>query len=211
MNLKTILAAVFALFVGIGGTAAYFYFDRLNDARNAPPIPPAKVETPAETKSPAPPAPPANAANSNTVAPVNSVNSNVKNGALKDEDLSLGGVSYGASINDVRAVHGEPYKIEDKRKWRGTRAVVYDYANLFDLYVVDGIVRCIKIDHLNGLATTKNISVGSSANDVIAAYGEPSMRDKDHFVYQAANNPTIGIEFEIEHGFVEEIRVGMLK
>lgn len=210
MNIKTLLAVFFALIVGIGGTAAYFYLDRLENAWNAPPVPPVRVETQKVIEEPPENiAPPAHDKHSkHSVEKVSVANA----GALKNEDLAIGGISYGASVNDVRATHGEPFKVENKRKWRGhIAATVYVYPGLFDLYVVDGIVRCIKVEHLNNLNTKRDIGVGASINDVLAAYGEPNLRDNDHFVYYVEGNVALGIDFEIDHGFVEEIRVGMLK
>ncbi|MBR3623502.1 MAG: hypothetical protein IKN43_09180 [Selenomonadaceae bacterium] len=200
MNLKVVFAVIFALLVGIGGTSAYFYFDKLDRSVNAPPIPPAKSEAPAppeNTKNP--PAPPA----------VSKVDTK---GALSEADLVLGGISYGASIEDVKKVHGEPYETERKHKWHGnSQPVVYEYHKLFDVYIIDNIVRAVKVDRANGLSTSKNIGVGASVNDVIKAYGEPNIREKDRMIYLTANNPSLGIEFEIEHGAVDEIRVGLIK
>ena len=207
MNLKVILAVVFAFLVGIGGTSAYFYFDRLNNAWNAPPVPPAKTE------SAPPPIEPSTAGNPKEPAPKGPVAPAVAtNGTLTEADLAIGGISVGASINDVRTAHGEPYKIENKHKWHGrTQATVYEYPSLFDLYVVDGIVHAIKLDRLNGLRTSKNIGIGSTFEDIVKAYGEPNLKDKDHAVYFVKDNPSMGIDFEIEHGLVEEIRAGLLK
>lgn len=211
MNFRVILAVIFALLAGIGGTMAYFYFDRLEQAKNMPPIPPAQIEQakPAEM----PPVPPANAKTPQdaTIPPAQKLTPITK-GALKTEDLVIGDVSVGASVDAVRAAHGEPYETENKSKWHGhMSATVYEYAGLFDLYVNDGIVRAIKVDKLNGLATSKNITVGSAMNEVIKAYGEPSARHKDHLIYFVENNPNMGIEFEIDAGFVDEIKVGLLK
>ncbi len=205
MSIKTILAMVFALLVGIGGASAYFYFQRIDNALNAPPVPPARITEIPKNETPNVPAADTKNPPVQKVAPV-------AKGSLKEEDLVLGGISYGASIEAVRAAHGEPHKIENKHKWHGnTPVAVYDYANLFDLYVVDNVVRCIKVEDLNGLGTNKNIVVGSTMEDVIAAYGEPNFRDKDKIVYHLENNPSLGIMFEMDISFVEEIKVGVLK
>ena len=205
MNIKTVLAVIFALLIGIGGTVAYFYFQRLDRALDAPPVPPAKTQEVPKNEDKDAPAPNAQNPPLQRVTPISK-------GSLKTEDLAIGGISYGAAINDVKAAHGEPQRIENKHKWRGNAATsVYEYYALFDLYVIDGIVRGIKVDHLNSIKTTKNISVGDTIEDVLKAYGEPNMRNKDRIIYYLENNPTVGIEFEFEHGFLEEIRVGLLK
>lgn len=207
MNIKTILAVIFALFVGIGGTVAYFYFDRLEKAQNTPPIPPAKIEKVAPPQNAASPSSNAKAETSR-IKPIPSANKS----AISSEDLVIGGISVGASIDAVRSAHGEPIGTKTKHRWHGgASATVYEYPALFDIYVVDGVVRAIKIDYPNGIKTGKNISVGSTAEEVIAAYGEPSGKDKNHLVYFVENEPGLGLEFEIDHGYVEEIRVGALK
>lgn len=205
MSIKTIFAMIFALLAGIGGTSAYFYFQNLDNALNASPAPPVRIEqAQKDEKATAPPIN-ANKERNPKVTPINK-------GSLKEEDLVVGGVAYGASIDSVKAAHGEPYKIENKHKWRGNTPVsVYDYASLFDVYVSDGVVRCVKVERSNSLSTNKNISVGSSVDDVIAAYGEPNIKSKDKIIYLTENNPSLGIEFEIDYDFVEEIKVGLIK
>ena len=207
MNIKAVFAVIFAFLIGIGGTVAYFYFDKLERAQNAPPIPPAQTEKVAPPQNAALPSPEVKSDDSR-IKPI----PGATRGAIKSEDLVIGGISVGASIDAVRAAHGEPIATKNKHKWHGrSSATVYEYPALFDLYVTDGVVRAIKLDYPNGIKTSKNISVGSTAEEVIAAYGEPSIRDKDNIVYFVENNPALGIEFDIDHGYVDEIRAGVLK
>ena len=76
--------------------------------------------------------------------------------------------------------------------------------------MVNGIVQCIKVDDLNGLATAQGIKVGSTAEAVTAAYGQPNLTFGDHYIYKSAANPALGLDFELEHGFVEKIKCGVL-
>lgn len=205
MNKKAILAVVVALLVGIGGTMAYFYIHSLYVANTAPPI----------TAAPAAPAP-----NNAAIPAANNNQSNIPPaglgqvppaqgttaGTLTDDQLVLGQISYGASIDAVRQRHGEPHEIDRK----GT-AVEYEYKHIFDLYVTNGIVTKIKVDDLNGLGTAKGIKVGSSADEVIAAYGQPNAVLGDHMIYRSANNPALGLDFEMELNHVEKIECGMLQ
>ena len=205
MNKKTLLVAVLALAVGIGGTAAYFYFHSLYVAHTAPPVPPA-------ASAPAPQAQPAPQPQNNGVIPPAGANSGAATaGTLADNQLVLGNISYGAAIDAVRQVYGEPYEIdnEHEREFKGP-VTVYEYKDTFDLYVVNGIVQCIKVDDLNGLATAQGIKVGSTAEAVTAAYGQPNLTFGDHYIYKSAANPALGLDFELEHGFVEKIKCGVL-
>lgn len=215
MNKKTVLIAFLALALGIGGTAAYFYFHSLYVAHTAPPVPPAASAPaqPAAAQQSAPAsqaAPAAQAQNSGVIPPANA-NNNAAAGTLADNQLVLANISYGAAIDAVRQSYGEPYEIdhEHERQFNGS-ATVYEYKDTFDLYVVNGIVQRIKVDDLNGLATAQGIKVGSTVDAVVAAYGQPNLTMGDHYIYKTAANPAVGLDFEFEHGFVEKIKCGVL-
>ena len=217
MNKKTVLIAFLALALGIGGTAAYFYFHSLYVAHTAPPVPPAAsapAQQPAAAQQSAPAsqaAPAAQPQNSGVIPPANASNSAAAAGTLADNQLVLANISYGAAIDAVRQSYGEPYEIdhEHERQFNGS-ATVYEYKDTFDLYVVNGIVQRIKVDDLNGLATAQGIKVGSTTDSVIATYGQPNLTMGDHYIYKAASNPALGLDFEFEHGFVEKIKCGVL-
>lgn len=216
MNKKTVLIAFLALALGIGGTAAYFYFHSLYVAHTAPPVPPAAsapAQQPAAAQQSAPAsqaAPTAQPQNSGVIPPANA-NNNAATGTLADNQLVLANISYGAAIDAVRHSYGEPYEIdyEHERQFNGS-ATVYEYKDTFDLYVVNGIVQRIKVDDLNGLATAQGIKVGSTVDAVVAAYGQPNLTMGDHYIYKTAANPAVGLDFEFEHGFVEKIKCGVL-
>ena len=216
MNKKTVLIAFLALALGIGGTAAYFYFHSLYVAHTAPPVPPAAsapAQQPAAAQQSAPAsqaAPAAQTQNSGVIPPANADN-NAAAGTLADNQLVLANISYGAAIDAVRQSYGEPYEIdhEHERQFNGS-ATVYEYKDTFDLYVVNGIVQRIKVDDLNGLATAQGIKVGSTVDAVVAAYGQPNLTMGDHYIYKTAANPAVGLDFEFEHGFVEKIKCGVL-
>ena len=206
MSKKTILAVVVALFLGIGGTVAYFYIHSLYVANTAPIVPPATTQQPAGTVPPA-----GNttipAATQTQVAAAGGVQIQPSAAAtLTDDQLVLGQISYGASIDAVRQRHGEPNEID-----RDDGMMKYEYKNVFDLYVANGIVQRIKVDDLNALGTPKGIKVGSSVDDVVAAYGQPNAVVGDHIIYHSANNPSVGLNFEIESNHVEKIVCGMLQ
>ena len=202
MSKKTIFAVIVALLLGIGGTVAYFYIHSLYVTNTAPivpsvttqpegTVPPAGNTTiPAATQTPIPEAGGTQASAAAT---------------LTDDQLVLGQISYGASIDAVRQRHGEPHEID-----RDDGMAKYEYKNVFDLYVTNGIVQRIKVDDLNGLGTAKGIKVGSSMDDVVAAYGQPNTVLGDHIIYHSASNPAVGLDFEIELNHVEKIECGML-
>ena len=149
MNKKTVLIAFLALALGIGGTAAYFYFHSLYVAHTAPPVPPAASApaqpAAAQQSAPASQAAPATQAQNSGVIPPANANNNAAAGTLADNQLVLANISYGAAIDAVRQSYGEPYEIdhEHERQFNGS-ATVYEYKDTFDLYVVNGIVQRIQ-------------------------------------------------------------------
>ncbi len=222
MNKKIFLIALLALFVGIGGTAAYFWLHSLYVAHTAPPIPPASQ--PAQQQSaqsvqqqPALPAaqPATPPVQQQAAAPSQQpvVQGAPSNGAatLDNSQLVLAGISYGASIDAVRQTYGEPREIDQDYKpmFQGP-VMVYEYRGTFDLYVVNNTIQRIKVDDLNGLGTSRGIVVGSSANDVVAAYGQPNAVLGDHYIYRVSGNPTLGLDFEMAYSHVEKIKCGIL-
>ncbi len=210
MNKKLLVVAVAALALGIGGTVAYFHFYSLYVAHTAPPIPPA-TSVPVQQVAPIQQTAPASP-NPGVIPPANADNGvPVAGGTLTDNQLVLGNISYGASIDAVRQTYGEPYEIENGHDHEFNGPVrVYKYKDAFALYVVNGLVQRIKVDDLNGLATHSGIKAGSSADDVISVYGQPALMLGDHYIYKTAANPSLGLEFELKHGFVEEIICGVL-
>ena len=196
-KLKTVLVAILFLAIGIGGTYAYFYVKDLHRvadmAQNNIPAPVQK-ETPVAAPAPQPPLQPA--------APQI---------PLTKADLILAGLSYGASAGDLRNKYGEPDEMGNKAKFHlpGT-SEYFKYRGLFSAYVTGGNIISVSVDDMNGMPTGKNIVVGSSANDVITAYGEPSLKKDDHYIYRLPEDPRVGFDFEIENGSVKEITCGML-
>ena len=53
--------------------------------------------------------------------------------------------------------------------------------------------------------------VGSSVDEVIAAYGQPTLVGGDHYIYRSVSNPAVGFDFEIELNHVENIKCGLLQ
>ena len=119
-------------------------------------------------------------------------------------------ISYGAAIEAVRQRYGEPHEIEQKQHAALGTVSEYEYKNSFELYVANGVVQKIKVDEINGLGTAQGIMVGSSAEAVVAAYGQPHEVKGDHYIYRCAGNQALGLDFEIEHNRVDKIACGVL-
>lgn len=128
------------------------------------------------------------------------------------DSLVLGDISYGASEADVRARYGTPTETETERtvRYAGKEVVSYEYADGISFDFVDGAVRCVKISDRSSLASGKGVRIGTPTGDLRRVYGEPSLVYGEDYIYFSEEDPTVGFAFEIEHGCVEEIKMGDL-
>ena len=126
--------------------------------------------------------------------------------------LVLGEITYGASETDVRARYGAPFEVESERSMRyaGKEVVEYDYTDGLSLDFVDGVVRLVKVSKHSALTSGKGVQIGTPIEELRRVYGEPSMVYGEDYIYFSEEDPTVGFAFEIEHGRVEEIKMGDL-
>ena len=126
--------------------------------------------------------------------------------------LVLGEITYGASETDVRARYGAPFEVESERSMRyaGKEVVEYDYTDGLSLDFVDGVVRLVKVSHHSALTSGKGVQIGTPVEELRRVYGESSMVYGEDYIYFSEEDPTVGFAFEIEHGRVEEIKMGDL-
>ncbi len=133
--------------------------------------------------------------------------------SVPQDALVAGGIEYGASESYVRSVYGAPREVETKYNpiYSGGQAVEWEYGSEFDITFVDGFVRRIEVGASNGIRTKDDIAVGSDLNALIAAYGQPDAIHGNDYIYYVDGDQTIGFSFEIEHGRVDEIRMGVIR
>ena len=126
--------------------------------------------------------------------------------------LVLGEIAYGASEADVRARYGAPFEVETERSMRyaGKEVVEYDYTDGLSLDFVDGVVRLVKVSKHSALTSGKGVQIGTPVEELRRVYGEPSMVYGEDYIYFSEEDPTVGFAFEVEHGRVEEIKMGDL-
>ena len=126
--------------------------------------------------------------------------------------LVLGEIAYGASESDVRARYGAPFDVDSEHSMRyaGRKVVEYDYTDGLSLDFVDGVVRLVKVSNHSTLTSGKGVRIGTPVEELRRVYGEPSMVYGEDYIYFSEEDPTVGFAFEVEHGRVEEIRMGDL-
>lgn len=131
---------------------------------------------------------------------------------LTQDRLVLGDISYAAPEMNVRERCGSPEEMETKRSERypGKDVRIYEYANGLTIHFVDGTVRRVKISSHSTLVSGKGVGIGTSVDALRNIYGEPCLVYGDDYIYFSEDDPTVGIAFEMEHGRVEEIKMGDL-
>ena len=128
--------------------------------------------------------------------------------AVSDSEISIGGISYGASADYVKSVYGEPDRVT-----RSNGSVIYDgpeqyyiYGNSFKVEIGGNKVVHISTTANNGLGTPAGVTVGMDRKILDTLYGSPKniMRDKNGYItgyyYRSERDNYIGLRFEIRSG-----------
>ena len=132
--------------------------------------------------------------------------------SVPDEEVSLGGVYYGASIDYVRGIYGAPSKVSTTNQhplWRGWIDTYY-YGGTVDITFCNALMIHADCKGNNGWATPAGITVGMDRETVLRLYGEPDRKEKGNFFYQSESNDHIGIKFVFNGaGKIASIHIGL--
>lgn len=128
---------------------------------------------------------------------------------VPDDELQVGGIAYGTSVEYLRSVYGEPDKIETENHF-GNRIDEYEYGQSLEFKIVDDYVCRIEVSGNNGFATKAGVAVGMDASILKEKYGEPDRIWGDDHIYRSATNPDVGLKFEVENNRITEIECGVL-
>lgn len=122
--------------------------------------------------------------------------------------MAIGGVSYGASVEEVEAIYGKPLRVERKYKNYGEK-LEYKYANGLEITFINGAAKEIDLEFPSTLQTAGGIAIGSDEAKVREVYGEPDLVEKDgDLVYRLEGNSGAGMKFDMKFGKVTEIECG---
>ena len=92
--------------------------------------------------------------------------------AIEIEDLNIGGICLGQPISEVIANYGEPVeKVPDD-----SDGMSYNFdceGQIFNVYCIGNVVS-VTVNSEGPLATKAGIRIGSTAEDVLKAYGTPA-------------------------------------
>lgn len=149
---------------------------------------------------------------------------------IPQEEIALGGIAPGTSRDYVMEIYGEgkasPVYYD---KYMGEYMATIEYSD--SVYISSmgpnmtgpQKVTFIKVSANNGFATPKGIHVGSTLQEVLAAYGKPDVAPTEktnhintvapgkhpkYVQYRAQEKPAANIVFYYENNIVTEIRAG---
>lgn len=138
--------------------------------------------------------------NFSAVAPVK-----VEAAQITDSKFSIGGVSLGMSLGEVKNILGEPARQLDDDKF------IFSNGLIIEIKKLDNTVEEIKI-YQSGVATGAGVSVGTSEKDLISIYGTPDSVEKDdgetEYKYYSSDK-SCKIKFELKNAFVSRIKSSM--
>ena len=117
--------------------------------------------------------------------------------SVPDSEISIGGVSYGTSIDEVRSSYNAPDKVDTTDRhplWRGFVDTYY-YGTSFKVIFSNCSAVFISSTANNGLGTPSGIYVGNSKQSVIDTYGEPDNKTRNYYYYKDEDNNNLGMKF----------------
>ena len=124
---------------------------------------------------------------------------------VSHNQIEIGGIKYGATIDEVKSILGSPDKISTKTKHYGEK-IEYHYGDL-EVKFINGKVSEIEMDDHSNFKTAAGIGIGSTIADVERAYGRADSVHKDKYIYFTADK-SLRLVFEIKNGVVHEIKCG---
>lgn len=135
---------------------------------------------------------------------------------LSPERLSLGGITVGSTEEYLNAVYFDSPKTVrramDAAQNIGVRE--YDYGGSFFVTVEEEtgtVIRLFSIGRHNNIATKDGITIGSTMQEVITAYGYPDLRQIDgesDYYWYFGEEKKVNLVIRLSYGKVASIAVG---
>jgi hypothetical protein len=124
--------------------------------------------------------------------------------------VSVGKVRAGMSVDQVRAVLGEP-------KFKTANALEYSQLGFAVMHGPDNLIQVVMCGDVTGLQgpfvkrfagkTKEGIGLGSSREELVNAYGDPSHAEKFPGGRESLRYDPLGITFSLENGKVHHMIV----
>ena len=137
--------------------------------------------------------------------------------SIPPDEVALGGISYGSSVDYVREIYGSPERniVNEKSPLFTGYLNRYYYGNSFSILFRNGSALRLETTAKNGIKTPSGISVGSDESLVIDAYGDCDEKRTAIYgkvvsrYYHIDDNKNIGLKFNFDSkGIVTSIYAG---
>ena len=130
-------------------------------------------------------------------------------GTIAEEEINIGGIGIGTSLDYVKQVYGQPTEQKNYRNYLG-QGIEYNYNNLF---IVDAAIKQNGDTYVSyitckagNLKTPSGFAVGTPYKNVTDKYSKFSMIEKNGFKIYTHFNGALYMEFKVDkQGLIKEI------
>ena len=132
------------------------------------------------------------------------ISSSIGFAAVASEQIALGGIVPGATMDEIIAVYGQPVQVDDDEYSFGTGFIVK-----VDDHNRNIIEKIITIND-NGIETPNGVRVGMNESVIQSTYGRPDKIDRDvydtEYKYRSFDKSR-EMEFKVVNGTIVKIKV----
>lgn len=123
---------------------------------------------------------------------------------LQNDQIALGGITPGSTLERVKSIYGEPTQIGDDEFQFGTGFIVEVKER--DRNIVEKVVTM----NNNGIKTPEGVRVGMNESAIESTYGRPDKIDRDTYDTEYKYRSQDGkreMEFKVVNGVIVKIKV----
>ena len=132
------------------------------------------------------------------------ITSSISFAALANDQIALGGITPGSTLDRVKSIYGEPTQVSDDEYQFGTGFVVE--VKEHDRNIVEKVVTF----NNNGIKTPEGVRVGMNESAIESTYGRPDKIDRDtydtEYKYRSQDHQR-EMEFKVVNGIIVKIKV----
>lgn len=132
------------------------------------------------------------------------ISSSIGFAAVASDQIALGGIVPGATLDEMIAVYGQPIQTDDDEYSFGTGFIVE--VDDHNRNVIEKIVTL----NDNGIGTPNGVHVGMNESVIQSTYGRPDKIDRDVYDTEYKYNSfdkTRKMEFKVVNGVIVKIKV----
>lgn len=135
---------------------------------------------------------------------------------LEIDELTMGGLPLGCSMDDVQSVYGSPDAERSVGDGYTGECVIWKYGETLSIKFRDGALDGVTTTADNGFATLAGAYVGMPVYQLDAMYGKPmnyvrnrKTAGKGMLYYRTVRSRNLGMRFDFEKGKISRIMTGL--